>query len=487
MERFLFAFERAVWGWPLLALILGTGLYLTVRLRFLPQRRLGLALRLLGRAGKGGGVTPFGALCTALSATIGTGNLVGVATAIALGGPGALVWMELSALTGMAVKYAEGYLAVKYRRTNPDGSHAGGPADYIVLGLGPRWRPLAAAFAAFGAAAGLCGVGTFVQIGSITACFGRYLECCFPGGAVVSVFGRPQPLSVVLLGLAMAACAARLIFRGIRTISRVSAVLVPLMGGLYLLCCLWILLRRLPVIPSVLQGILRSALRPSAACGGLFGAVQAGVSRGVFSNEAGLGTAPIAAASADTDDAVGQGLLSMTATVFDTLLICTLTGLVILCTGTQGGAGGVTAAMEAFAVGLPLPGAISRGLVVCLLTLFGFTTVVGWSFYGVRCLAFLTGGGRRAEQLYLAVYALTVLLAPYFPVQSLWMAANICNGLMAIPNLIAILLLSTRIALDARGIIESKPARGRGRRRGDSLSGRPRPRLRQAGGRVVHG
>lgn len=442
MERFLYCLERAVWSWPLLVLILGTGLYLTLRLRFLPLRRLGTAMRLLFRPGGQTGVTPLGSLCTSLSATIGTGNLVGVASALALGGPGALLWMEISAVTGMAVKYAEGFLAVRFRRYRPDGRPFGGPATYIMLGLGKSWKPLAVSFAALGAGAGLLGVGTFVQVGSITACFRGYLERCFPNAAHVQVFGVGFPAAMLLLGLGLTLGTALLVFRDVRALSRVSSLLVPLMGGLYLFCCLWILGGRLSVLPSVVSRVVRGAFRPEAAFGGLFGAIQAGVSRGVFSNEAGLGTAPIAAASAEGTSPGEQGLISMTASVFDTLVVCTVTGLVILSVDGSLRQGGLRAVMEAFSVGLPLPGVLSRGLVVVCLTLFAFTTVVGWCYYGVRCLAFLTGENRFAELIYRIVYVVTVFAAPYFPVQSLWMAANVCNGLMAVPNLLAILLLS---------------------------------------------
>ena len=448
--------EQVIWGWPLLLLILGTGLLLTLRLRFLPFRKLPRAMGLLfSRGRKGSGVSPFGAFCTAMSATIGTGNLVGVATALALGGPGALLWMELSAVTGMAVKYAEGLLAVKYRFTGPNGEKWGGPFAYILLGLGQRWKPLAVLFALFGALAGLCGVGTFVQIGSFTACLRLWLGSFSQPAAELSLLGKAVPLSSVLLGPLLAGAAGVLIVGGIRRISRASSVLVPLMGGLYLFCCLWILCVRLPELPRVLGTVLREAVRPRAAFGGLLGAVQAGVSRGVFSNEAGVGTAPIAAAAADTPDPVHQGLISMTAAVFDTLLICTLTGLVILLAGTW--QGGVSAVMDAFACTLPLPETVSRGIVVLCLGLFSFTTVVSWSYYGFSCLRFLTGDRAPVRRFYLAVYLLTAAIAPIFSVRAVWMAANVCNGLMAVPNLIAILCLQKQVILDSRDIMEQKP------------------------------
>lgn len=452
LESMLAQLEQAVWGWPLLILILGTGLLLTLRLRLLPFRRLPLALGLLFRRGeKESGVSPFGAFCTAMSGTIGTGNLVGVATALALGGPGALFWMELSALTGMAVKYAEGYLAVKYRFTEQNGEKWGGPFAYILLGLGPRWKPLAVLFAFFGAIAGLCGVGTFVQIGSFSACFRLWLESCSaPTGGVI-LFGKAVPWPSLVLGPLLAAAAGVLILGGIRRISRASSVLVPLMGGLYVFCCLWILLTHLSELSGVVKAVLQGAFHPQAAFGGLFGAVQAGVSRGVFSNEAGIGTAPIADAAADAPSPIHQGLVSMTASVFDTLLICTLTGFVILLAGTW--QGGVSAVMDAFAGTLPLPVWMSRGIVVLCLGLFSFTTVVSWSYYGFSCLRFLAGDRKRIRRLYLTLYLLTVFVAPIFSVRAVWMAANICNGLMAVPNLTAIVCLQRQIVLDSHDII----------------------------------
>lgn len=471
MENFLYRLEQAVWSFPMLVLILGTGLYLTLRLRFMTLRRLPEAMGLLFRSGRSGGVSALGALCTSLSATVGTGNIVGVATALALGGPGALLWMEVSAAIGMAVKYAEGYFAVMYRSRAADGSLHGGPFAYITLGLGPGFRPLAAAFALFGAMAGLCGVGTFVQVGSVCACLTGYLEGLGRSLHSVPVLGRSVPVSAVILGLVFTVSAGLLIFGGIRRISRVSTVLMPAMGGLYVLCCLWILVSRCTELPGTVLQILCGAVRPSAAAGGLLGAMTAGVSRGVFSNEAGLGTAPIAAAAAENVTPREQGLISMTASVFDTFLICTLTGLSLLLTGTGGL--GVTAAMDTFARGLPLPGALSRGLVLLCLALFSFTTVVGWSFYGAECLRYLFGDRPKLRTVYLSLYLLTVSAAPCFPVQSLWEAANICNGLMAVPNLIGILLLSPRLPREATS--PDRRAR-RSRRTGRRLrSRRPAP------------
>ena len=443
MEQILGQLERALWGGPLAALILGTGLYLHLRLRFLPLRELPRALRLLLRGEKsGGGVSPFAALCTSLSATIGTGNIIGVAAALALGGAGALLWMLLSALTGLAVKYAEGFFAVRYRFRAPDGTRSGGPFAYILLGLGRSWRPLAVSFALFGAAAGVCGAGTFVQIHSVTASARWFLERHFAPGTLVTLGSVSLPLPVVLLGLVLTLLSALVIAGGIRRVSSLSAVLVPVMGGLYVLCCLWVLVRSREALGGALLRIVTEAFSPRAAGGGLLAAAQAGISRGVFSNEAGLGTAPIALAASDGDDPVEQGLISMTGTFFDTVLICTLTGLTILCAGVDIRSAGIAAVMEAFCAGLPLPAAVSQGLVFTCLLLFSFTTVVGWNYYAVQCLDFLTHGRRGARRVYQCLYVLTVLVAPWLSLQTVWHAAGICNALMAIPNLIALLLLS---------------------------------------------
>lgn len=445
MEALLERLERALWGWPLLTLLLGAGLWLLLRLRLLPLRELPLAFRLLFRsAEKKGGVSAFGALCTSLSAAIGAGNIVGVATALSLGGPGALLWMELSALTGLSLKYAEGLLAVRFRERDRNGRPRGGPFAYIRLGLGARFQWLAGTFAALGALSGLCGVGTFVQVGSVSACLNAWLSRTRGTlSFVILPGGRAVPLAGMLAGPVMAVLAALVIFGGMERVSRVSTVLVPLMGGLYVLGCLWILLRFHELIPEALLRVWSTALQARGLGGGLLGAVTAGVSRGVFSNEAGLGTAPIAAASAEGVTPREQGLISMTATVFDTLLICTLTGLVILVTGSEGA--GLTASMTAFSRGLPLPRELSEALVCGILSLFCFTTVTGWSCYGTACLDHLSGGSAPLRKAYLALYVCSVALAPLCSARGIWTAANICNGLMAIPNVTALLLLTNRI------------------------------------------
>lgn len=446
MEALLNRLEQLVWGWPLLLLLLGAGSWMTLRLRLLPFRRLPKALRLVfRRRDKSSGVTAFGALCTALSATIGTGNIVGVATALSLGGPGALFWMELSALTGLSLKYAEGVLSVRFRYRTRQGAPYGGPFAYITLGLGRRFRPLADWFALCGAFAGLCGVGTFVQVGSVSSCLSLLLSGAFGSITVLRLpWGDTVPLAGVLTGLLLSMLSFSIIFGGMQRISRLSAKLVPMMGALYVGCCLWILIRNRAALPQTLLRVLQTAFRPASAGAGLLGVVTAGVSRGVFSNEAGLGTAPLASAAAVGVTPREQGLISMTGTVFDTLLVCTLTGLVILVTGADGV--GIGAAMTAFSRGLPFPALASRALVFLILTMFSYTTVLGWSCYGTACLDHLTGGSVRIRKAYLTIYTCTIAAAPFCSGRGIWSAASVCNALMALPNLIALILLSRRVA-----------------------------------------
>ena len=438
---FLKAAEQAVWSWPLLLLIFGCGLYLNIRLRFFPLRRLPYALRLISEKPQKGGISPFASLCTALSATVGTGNIVGVAGAVVLGGAGALLWMNVSAIVCMSVKYAECLLAVRFREKTPEG-YRGGPFLYLRQLPGRCGHTLAAVFAVFGAAAGLLGVGTFVQVNSVTAGTEYYLFRCLPDVfPTVSLFGRQYSLLIPLLCGLFTVLAALILRGGTKRIANASSLLVPVMAGLYLLLCLWIIFACRAALPGVLCRIFTEAFCPRAVCGGFLGVLQAGVSRGIFSNEAGLGTAPIAAATADTGP-LHQGLVGMTANIFDTVLVCSLTGLAVLCTGTDSlGLTGTAVTMQAFARGLPLDPVISQGAVLLCLTLFAFTTVVGWSLYGTSCLDYLTHGSKTAKQIYLLLYLTAVFFAPYLHTETVWTAANLCNGLMAAPNLLGLLLL----------------------------------------------
>ena len=436
----LYAIHNCLWGPGTLALLLGSGIFLTLRLRFLPWRRLGFALRsALGRearrAGKGG-VSPFAALMTALAATVGTGNIVGVATALVAGGPGALVWMEVSALFGMALAFSECLLAVQYRRRDRRGQWCGGPMYVMSAALGRPGRWMAAAFAAFAALAAL-GVGSMVQANSIA-------------GALAAAADVPAgPVGLVTAGLALAG-----ILGGIQGISKITSVLVPAMAALYLAAGLAVILGSLPQLPAGLAEIFRCALSPRAAAGGTLGAaLRWGVARGVFSNEAGLGSAAIAAAAAETDSPVRQGYIGMTGVFFDTIVICTVTGLAICCTGVLGAVDasgapvdGAALTMLAFQSVLGPWGAwFLSGSVV----LFAFSTILGWEYQGEQAFAYLSGG--RGVGLYRLLFALAALLGAQARLEAVFLFSDICNALMCIPNLLCLLLLSGAVARTARG------------------------------------
>ena len=452
--------DEYVWGIPLIVLILGAGIYLSVRLLFVPIRKLGRAFKYMFHKEEGAGeVSSFGALCTALSATIGTGNIVGVATAITLGGPGALFWMWIAAFFGMATKYAEGLLAVKYRKVCDDGHTLGGPFYYIENGLGKRWKFLAVIFAVLGMCVGLFGIGTFSQVNSITDSVGNI----FSGAPALSLFGREYNIAVIVAGVILTAVVALVLLGGVKRIAKVSEMVVPFMVILYVAVCLIILGANVTAIPSAFRQIVVGAFSPAAigagALGSFFVAMQKGIARGIFSNEAGLGSAPIAAAAAKTKEPVRQGLVSMTGTFLDTLIVCTMTGLAIVITGAWNtGLEGVAVTMQAFSEGLP--GVLGTAgpviLMVCLI-FFAFTTILGWNFYGERCLEYVAGRKKAAIYVYRALYILAVFVGPYMTVAAVWNIADIFNGLMAIPNLIALLLLSGVVARETRAYFKKYP------------------------------
>ena len=382
-----------VWGPTLLVLVLGIGVLLSVRTGFVQARRLGSAFRLLRHAqGDGEGVSPFAVLCTALSAAIGTGNIVGVAAAVSAGGPGAIFWMLLSAFFGMATKFAEGVLAVKYR-TVDKGEIVGGPFYYIERGMGARFRWLGKLYALFGALAGLFGIGTVTQSNSITAA----VQSVSADHSVALLFGgKAYSWTTVLVGVVVTALAALVILGGIGRISRVATVLVPIMLCVYVGAVGTILLTNLTRIPAALSLILRAAFAPRAALGAAAGitvkqAVRLGVGRGIFSNEAGMGTEAIAAAASRTTSPVQQGLLCMMSTFIDTIVLCTAAGLTLIVTDAyrQSGLHGVEMTAYAWAQGLPCPPSVSRVLLLLCLSFFAFSTILGWNFYAERCMRYL--------------------------------------------------------------------------------------------------
>ncbi len=417
-----------VWGPLMLVLILGTGFVLSIGLRFITLRNITLAFSLLfaGRKASGEGeISSFNALMTSLSATIGTGNIAGVATAIALGGPGALFWMWLTALVGMATKYAEAVLAVHYREKDSLGNHVGGPMYYIKNGMGARWRWLAVLFCVFGCIAGF-GIGNTVQSNSVSA----GLNAAFDIDPIYTGVGLLILVAMVVLG-------------GVKRVARVAGRVVPLMAFGYIFCGLIIIVTNISKLPDVFTLVISSAFNGHAATGGFAGAamiaaIRFGVARGIFSNEAGLGSAPIAHAHAQTDDPVRQGHIAMLGTFIDTLIVCSITGFAILLTDVwRSGASGAALTTSAFEAAIPGAG---QAIVAISLAVFAFTTILGWSVYGERCASYLFG--ERAVRPFRYLWVLAVPAGAMMEMDFVWLLADTFNALMALPNLVALLVLS---------------------------------------------
>jgi AGCS family alanine or glycine:cation symporter len=419
------------WGPVMLILLLGTGLYLTIRLKFLPLRNLFYAFSLLWKGRKSkqeGDISPFSALMTAMAATVGTGNIAGVAAALFIGGPGAIFWMWITALVGMATKYSEAVLAVNYREVDEDGRHVGGPMYYIKNGMDEKWKPLAFAFALFGTIAAF-GIGNMVQANAVA-------------GAMEKAFDINNQIT----GLVLMVLVGLVLFGGIKRIAHTATALVPIMAILYIAFALFILVTHAGALPAAFSTIIESAFTGHAAAGGFAGAsiilaIQFGVARGVFSNEAGLGTAPIAHAAAKTNNPVEQGHIAMLGTFIDTIILCTMTALVIMVTGvwTSGETGSPLTAL-AFSTGLDSDfGAV---VVAIGLAVFAFTTLIGWSYYGERTAEYIMGTkvitGYRVLWV-VAVFA-GAALSDYF--NTVLILADVLNALMAVPNLIALLVLA---------------------------------------------
>ncbi|MDO5410342.1 MAG: sodium:alanine symporter family protein [Lachnospiraceae bacterium] len=455
VNSFIKWFDGLVWGPPLIILILVTGIYLSVRLGFLQIRHLGKALKFMVKNEDGGHgeVTSFGALCTAMSATIGTGNIVGVATALAEGGPGALFWMIIAAFFGMATKYSEGLLAIKYRTIDQNGHVLGGPFYYIENGLGKQWRWLGKIFAFFGAGVGLLGIGTFTQVNGIASASTNFFD---PDKIhMVNILGRSYSWATVITCLIVTICVGLVVIGGLKRIAKVSEIVVPFMAVLYFLFAGIIILTHIPQIPAALAAIVKSAFTGSALAGGVMGsmivAMQKGIARGIFSNEAGLGSAPIAAAAAMTKEPVRQGLVSMTGTFIDTIVICTLTGLSIVLAGTWNtGLQGVAITTAAFQQGLPFPPQLSSFVLMICLVFFAFTTILGWNYYGERCLEYLSNKNKNAVMTYRWLYILAIFIGPYMTVEAVWNIADIFNALMALPNLVALIGLREVIVSETK-------------------------------------
>ena len=456
IDKIITAIDNAVWGLPLICLIMATGIFLTARLGLVQIRHLGKAFKFMFKDEEDGSgeVTSFGALCTALSATIGTGNITGVATAIALGGPGALFWMVIAAFFGMATKYAEGLLAIKYRTIDEDGHVLGGPFYYIENGMGKKWTWLAKIFAFFGAGVGLFGIGTFTQVNSIASAVKNFFD---PDMAhTVSLFGGNYSWATVVAGVILTLCVGLVVLGGIQRIAKVSEVIVPFMAVLYVGLAVIIIITNITAVPAALASIVKSAFTGSALAGGavasMFVAMQKGVARGIFSNESGLGSAPIAAAAARTKEPVRQGLVSMTGTFIDTIVICTMTGLSIVIAGSwlNPELEGVAITMDAFQKGLPFPSFVATFSLMLCLVFFAFTTILGWNYYGERCVEYLFNRNKGVVMGYRILYILAVFIGPYMTVKAVWNIADIFNALMAFPNLIALLALNGVIVKETR-------------------------------------
>ena len=436
------AIDSFMWGPPLITLLVGTGIYLTLRLKLLQVIRLPKALSLIFKAKNHGegDVSSFKALCVALAATVGTGNIVGVATAVKIGGPGAIFWMWMAAFFGMATKYAEGLLAVKYRSTDANGNIAGGPMYYIRQGMGEKYKPLATFFAAATILVAYFGIGTFPQVNAIV------------DSAEIS-FG----LSKVLTGFVLTVLIAAITIGGLQSIAKVASKVIPFMAVMYIAISLGLIVMNLDGVPAAVALIFESAFTGAAAAGGFAGstimmAMQNGIARGVFSNESGLGSAPIAAAAAKTKEPAEQGLISMTGTFIDTLIICTMTGLALVLTGVwQGDAAGAAMTSAAFATAY---GNIGSMLLTVALVLFAFTTILGWNYYGERACIYLFG--TKGVMPYRIIFIALIASGGFLKLEAIWILADIVNGLMAIPNLIALIALSGVVVAETESYLARK-------------------------------
>ncbi|HCT91382.1 MAG TPA: sodium:alanine symporter family protein [Lachnospiraceae bacterium] len=462
-NQLLSQIDDLVWGVPLMVLILSGGILLTIRVKCLQVSRLPLALKWMFQNEEGGAgeISSFAALCTALSATIGTGNIVGVATAVCAGGPGALFWMIVAAFFGMATKYAEGLLAVKYRVIDKDNHSLGGPFYYIEQGMGKSWKWLAMFFALFGVLAGLLGIGTFTQVNGISSAIQNFFDPEKASCITIPGIGT-YSWTVVIASLVLAGCVAAILIGGVKRIASISQIVVPFMAVIYFVFGIVLILCNITRVPSAIVTVVQGAFNPAAITGGVVGsmvvAMQKGVARGIFSNEAGLGSAPIAAAAAQTNEPVRQGLVSMTGTFIDTIIICTITGLSIVLTGAWQveGLEGVAVTTYAFQNGLPLPPVVSSFILMLCLVFFAFTTILGWDYYSERCLEYLVGGNKKIVLTYRWLFILTVFIGPYMTVSAVWTIADIFNGLMALPNMIALFALNGVVAKETKAFFAAE-------------------------------
>ena len=449
-----------IWGVPAMICIIGVGLLLSFRTGFIQIRKFPYAMKVtLGRMLKkreasDGALTPFQAVCTALAATVGTGNVAGVAGAIAIGGPGAVFWMWISALLGMCTKFSEVTLAVHFHERNANGDLVGGPMYYIKNGLKKHWHWLAYLFSAFGVLT-VFGTGNATQVNTITTAIDSALYN-------YDIISKESASTLnLIIGIVLAALIALILLGGIKRIASVSQIVVPFMAVAYFVFALILIICNITKVPAAVVTVVQGAFHPRAVTGGVVGsmfvAMQNGVARGIFSNEAGLGSAPIAAAAAQTHEPVRQGLVSMTGTFIDTIVICTLTGLSIVLTGAWqvDGLEGVQVTTYAFQNGLPFPHVVSSFVLMMCLVFFAFTTILGWDYYSERCLEYLTGGNMKKVMVFRWIYILAVFIGPYMTVSAVWTIADIFNGLMALPNMIALFALNGVVVYETKKFFEA--------------------------------
>ena len=459
--------DGLVWGTVMMVLIIVVGILLSVKTKFHPQRRIGLSLKYAvnNEEGAEGDVSSFGALTTALAATVGTGNIVGVSTAIMGGGPGALFWMEFAAFFGIATKYAEGVLAVKYRHVKEDGSILGGPFYYIEKGMGPKWKWLGKLFALFGALAGALGIGTSTQVNGIVNAINKVATEVGATKVAFSAFGADQSWVKVIATIIITAGTIAVIVGGIERIAQVTERIVPAMMVLYVVSALLVFFFNIGHLGEALVKVFSGAFGANAEYAALAGgagaafrlAIQKGVARGIFSNEAGLGSAPIAAAAAQTKECVRQGMVSSTGTFLDTIVICTMTGLCVVMTGAhEQGLEGVEVTMWAFGNGFPWPTIVGYVILATCLALFAFSTILGWDYYAERCFDYFTDGNKGALKAYRWLYVAAVAIGPFLPLGVVWDFADLMNGLMAFPNLVALFALSGVVAKETKDFWERR-------------------------------
>ncbi|MBB5226825.1 alanine:cation symporter family protein [Treponema ruminis] len=469
INNILNTIDDVVWGIPTIALILITGIVVTVSTRGIQFTKLGRAFKSIFKENEGHGeLSGFAALCTALSATIGTGNIVGVSTAVLAGGPGALFWMWLAAILGTATKYAECMLAIKYREVASDGHILGGPFYTIEKGMGPKWKWLAVLFAIFGTLVGLLGIGTFTQINGICGAIQNAFD---PENANIAFYIGEHAYSwaTVIGGAIITVSAALVIIGGLKRIAKVAEKVVPAMAFIYIFLGLAVLIMNATKIPAAFELIFKGAFGAQTGLKALEGAalgvvlktaMQKGIARGIFSNEAGLGSAPIAAAAVQTNEPVEQGMVNMTGTVIDTLIICTMTGLSIIIAGGDvwnSGASGAALTAKAFSTILGGDGKSIQFLLMLCLIFFAFTTILGWDYYSERCLEYLSKGNQTVVKAYRWLYIIAVAIGPYMTISAVWTIADITNGLMAIPNCISLIVLSGVIAKETESYFNKYP------------------------------